>query len=61
MTPSQTTQRLHAKHLAFQIVAQLPEEPGEALLVLEYARRLILHPLEEEDTVVALKLVENSG
>lgn len=51
----------HAKHLAFQIVAQLPESTPEALQVLDYARRLLLHPLDDEDPVVALKVVERGA
>lgn len=48
----------HIRHLAYQIVAQLPEDPGEALLVIEYAKRVLLHPLSEGMEPIPLKLVD---
>lgn len=46
------------KHLAFQIVAQLPEEVPDALRVLEYARRLLVEgPSEGATAVIPLKVV----
>ncbi len=50
----------HNKHLAFQIVAQLPEEQADALVVLEYARRLVLQELDEPAVVSTLRLVEKN-
>lgn len=46
------------KHLAFQIAAQLPEEPADALRVLELARRLVTIPLEDPEPATALRLVD---
>lgn len=51
----------HIRHLAHQIIVQMPEETGEALLVLEYAKRLLLLPLEQTEARAALKLVEKDG
>lgn len=48
----------HVKHLAHQIVAQLSEDEGEALLVLEIARQLVLwRPTEKKS---GLRLVEGN-
>lgn len=47
------------RHLAYQILAQLPEEEEAALRILQYARQLLLHPVEEqEQPPVVMKLVE---
>jgi hypothetical protein len=49
----------HVRHLAHQIVAQLPEDTNDALLVLEYARRLMLIPLDDyKAEAVPLKIVD---
>jgi hypothetical protein len=48
----------HTRHLAFQIVAQLPEEVAEAMEVLDYARRLLLYPLDESGAPVPLRIVK---
>lgn len=48
----------HIRHLAYQIVAQLPEDAGEALLVIEYAKRVLLHPLSEGLEPVPFKVVD---
>lgn len=46
------------RHLAFQIAAQLPEDVGEALKVLDYTRKLVLHTVEE--SAAPLTLVKKS-
>lgn len=48
----------HIRHLAFQIVAQLPEEIGEAMLVLKYAERMLMYDVENDARPAVLKLVE---
>lgn len=52
----------YIRHLAHQIVAQLPEENADAIQILEYAKRLILEPPAlPEDEPAALRLVEKEG
>lgn len=58
MTLKDDKKASHIRHLSYQIVAQLPEDTGEALLVLEYAKRVLLHPLDQGTEPVPLKLVE---
>lgn len=48
----------HLRHLALQIAAQLPEDTPEALKVLEYARKLLLQPLDEPDPANVFRLVD---
>ena len=48
----------HIRHLAYQIVAQLPEDTGEALLVVEYVKRVLLHPLDSGVEPIPFKIVE---
>lgn len=33
---------LQIRHLAFQVIAQLPEEVREALRILDYARKVLI-------------------
>ena len=51
----------HIRHLAYQIVAQLPEETAEAILVLEYAKRLLMLPMEQTLEPIPLRVVDKEG
>lgn len=48
----------HIRHLAFQIVAQLPEDVADALLVLAYARRMIEQEFDLAPVAATLKIVK---
>lgn len=48
----------HVIHLARQIVAQLGEDTAEGLLVLEYAKKMLLQPLDEPEERPTLSLVK---
>lgn len=58
MVKNNDEKRSFIRHLAYQIVAQLPEDSADALLVLGYATRLVEHPIEQPDTTAALKIVK---
>lgn len=59
MQQNNSAKMMHARHLAYQILSQLPEEPGEAILILECAKQLLLQPFESQTAPIAtLKLVE---
>ncbi len=50
------------RHLAYQILAQLPEDEREAIRILEYARQILLHPIEEQaHNPIVMKLVESAS
>jgi hypothetical protein len=57
--PSKNTS--HIRHLAFQILAQLPEETAEALEVLKYAARLVQQTADSATEPITLKLVDRQG
>lgn len=48
----------HLIHLAHQIIAQLPENEEEALMVLRFATYMLLHPPLVEAAEVILRIVK---
>lgn len=48
----------HLRHLALQIAAQLPEDTPEAIKVLEYARKLLMQPLDEVEPSNVFRVFE---
>lgn len=52
----------HIRHLAFQIIAQLPEDETAAVRVLDYARQVLLNPLAVPAAeIVPLKIVDKGS
>jgi hypothetical protein len=48
---------LHIRHQAFQILAQLPEDPGQALRILDCARQLLTGEKAPDKAPIELKMV----
>jgi hypothetical protein len=56
MPPDRQKLCLHVRHQAFQILAQLPEEPEEAVCILKCALRLLEEGVREAE-LIELKVV----
>lgn len=60
MSKEKNKNTAHIRHLSYQIVAQLPEDQAEAILVLDYAKHLLLREDWPVNPPIEMKLVKKS-